>query len=86
VHIVVHSFSEPELDFFRRTTVRLREPHRVTIAGRWDLHVRSWLPVTDGPLLDDDGLALRIKADGGISEGEWNEMWMEGKKDMRRMS
>jgi hypothetical protein len=42
--------------------------------------------VTDGPLLDDDGLALRIKADGGISEGEWNEMWMEGKKDMRRMS
>jgi hypothetical protein len=50
------------------------------------LYVRPWFPATDGPLLDDDRVALRIKADRGISEGEWNGVWVEGEKNTRRMS
>jgi hypothetical protein len=36
--------------------------------------------------MDDDRLKLKIKADRGISEGEWNEMWVEGEKEVGGMS
>jgi hypothetical protein len=86
LHIAARSYSASELDIFQRTILVFRAPHRVVIAGRWDLYVRPWFPATDGPLLDDDRVALRIKADRGISEGEWNGVWVEGEKNTRRMS
>jgi hypothetical protein len=86
LHIAARSYSASELDIFQRTVLVFRAPHRVVIAGRWDLYVRPWFPATDGPLLDDDRVALRIKADRGISEREWNEMWVEGEKDVGGMS
>jgi hypothetical protein len=86
LHVAARSYSASELDIFQRTVLVFRAPHRVVIAGRWDLYVRPWFPATDGPLLDDDRVALRIKADRGISEREWNEMWVEGEKDVGGMS
>jgi hypothetical protein len=92
LHIAACSYSAPELIDFRNTALAIRSPHCLAIIGKWDVYVRPWYPATDGPLMNHDhsfagqlDSALRIKADREIGEGEWNGVWVEGEKDMRRM-